>query len=317
MISPYLLFLIGFIILIKGADILIDGASSFARRLKVTSWIIGITIVGIGTSIPELTVTVFSATGGNFNIGLGTIIGSNTFNLLFILGLSSIIMPIIMKKDWIFNGLPPNILAVLISLIVLTQPIAGSQSFYGITKPEGAILTVFFLAWLGYVSLRKRPDEGTDSKRPHKLIVASAMSILGLAGVIIGGEWVIEGSVEIAKIFGVSQSLIGLTIVGIGTSIPELAVSGMAAYRKQFGIAVGNIVGSNIFDFLAILGVSALFTPIPFSSHLTFDIHITLFSAILLFIVMIIGRRFTLTRMEGIFFMLLYLAYLAFIIQRG
>lgn len=318
MISPYILFVIGFVILIKGADILIVGASSFANRLKVASWLIGLTIVGIGTSIPEFTITIFSVSRGSFDIGLGTIIGSNTLNLLFILGVCAIIRPLVLKKDWILKGLPPNILSVLLAALFLTYPILGSSSFYGITGQEGLILLGAFLVWLAYVTLRKRPIEAhTKTTKFLSFPKAALLTIVGLTGVIVGGEWVVGGSIALAELFGISHALVGLTIVGIGTSLPELAVSGMAAYRKQFGIAVGNIVGSNIFDFLGILGVASLFQGIQFSQKLTLDIYITLFSAVLLFVAMYTDKKFTVTRKQGALFVFLYLVYMVFILQRG
>ncbi|MBI1982413.1 MAG: calcium/sodium antiporter [Candidatus Levybacteria bacterium] len=318
MVFPSLLFIIGFIILIKSADILIKGASSFANRLRVTSWLIGVTIVGIGTSIPEFTITVFSAIRGTFDIGLGTIIGSNTLNLLFILGICAIIRPLVLKKDWILKGLPPNILSVAVAAYLLISPFAGDKTFYGITKPEGIILTFIFLCWLSYVVLRKRPSEiETQPVALVPLKKALLMVTVGLIGVIVGGEWVVGSAIVIAEFFGISHALIGLTIVGIGTSLPELAVSALAAYRKQFGIAVGNIVGSNIFDFLGILGVASLFQPIPFPQTLLIDVFFTLFSAILLFLAMFTDKKYVLSRLQGVFFVFIYLVYLLYILQRG
>ncbi|MBI4059491.1 calcium/sodium antiporter [Candidatus Giovannonibacteria bacterium] len=315
MILTFFLSLVGFYILIKGADILVRGASSVAKILQISSWTMGVILVGIGTSVPEFAITFISAFTTNTSIGLGTVIGSNTLNILLILGLAAIIRPLQMRPNWVWKDFPVNILSVLIAISFVFLPAGPALGF---SRTEGVIMFLIFLAWLFWTALRKKSDgEAELETRAVALPLAFLLILAGLLGVLLGGKWVVEGAEEFARLFGVSEALIGLTIVGIGTSLPELVVSAVAAWRKNFGIAVGNIIGSNIFDFLGILGFTAMFHKISFPEKLLPDIFITAASALLLFLAMFIGKKYVLKRWQGLVFIALYLAYLFFIIQRG
>lgn len=310
MATTLILFFIGFYILIKGASFLVDGAVSFAHKLKISHIVIGLVIVGIGTSIPEFAITFVSNLLGQNEIGLGTVAGSNTFNILFILGLCALLFPLTLKEAWVKRDLLWNIFAVILAIIL---------AFDGkLNLADGIVMIIVFISWLIHVIKEGKNDK--ENKRDESLHIAAIpiailMIFSGLLGVVFGGKWVVDGAVAFAKHFGMSEAIIGLTIIGIGTSLPELAVSAIAAHKKQPGIAVGNIIGSNIFDFLMILGTSSAIKPIIFPKNLFFDMWVTLFSALLLYVFMFTGQRHTLKRFEGFIFIAIYVAYLVYTIS--
>lgn len=305
------LFLIGFYILIKGANFLVDGSTSLARKFNISNLVIGLVIAGIGTSIPEFAISFLANITGESGVGLGTVIGSNTFNILFILGFSALFFPLKLKADWVKRDLSWNIVSVIVAIFF-----AYVIGFGEISRIEGAAMLALFVIWL-YIVIKKSND-ATEYPEQIRIIafpLAAGLIFAGLVGVILGGKWVVDGGVEIAKTLGASNALIGLTIVGIGTSLPELAVSFVAAYKKQPGIAVGNIIGSNIFDFLMILGFGALVKPVMAPASLLPDMIITAISAALLLAVMFVGEKYTLRRWEGFIFILLYAAYLIYLLK--
>jgi cation:H+ antiporter len=311
-----ILFFVGFYVLIKGAKTLVDGAVSVARIFNISNWFIGVVIVGIGTSIPELSINLASVFNGG-TIGLGTIIGSNTFNILFILGISALFYPILMKKEWVLRDFLLNILSVVITAIFIIFPIFGDNNFLGVTRGEALFLFLLFIGWILYMFYRKHSDEDGSEYKIFTVFISFVMVLAGIIGVFIGGRWVVGGAETIAKLFGASESLIGLTIVAVGTSLPELTVSIAALIKRRTGIAVGNIVGSNIFDFLGIVGITALLHPIATFPSVRFDIFAALGAALLLFALTFIGRKYILSRAEGFLFIACYTAYLVFIIWRG
>ncbi|MBI2640279.1 MAG: calcium/sodium antiporter [Candidatus Sungbacteria bacterium] len=307
------LFFIGFYVLVKGANWLVDGASSLARRLNIPGIIIGLVIAGIGTSIPEFAVTFFSNLTGEGGIGLGTVVGSNTFNILFILGFTALAFRLPFRTEWVERDLWWNMLAVA---IVLVFALPGAN---GISRLEGVFMLLIFGAWI-YVVIRQSNQMEETAEPEIRLLtfpIALGFILAGLVGVVIGGKWVVDGAVVFARALGTSEQLIGLTIVGIGTSLPELAVTFVAAYKGRMGIAIGNIIGSNIFDFLMILGFAALFKPISFPQDAFFDGIVTLFSAALLYGSMFVGEPLVLKRWQGLVFVFLYVVYLVYILGRG
>lgn len=303
-------FFIGFYILIKGASFLVNGAASFAHKFKISRIVIGLVIVGIGTSIPEFAISFMANLLDQKEIGLGTVIGSNIFNILFILGLCAILFPLTLKEIWVRRDLAWNIFAVIV---------AGTLALDGkLSHLDGVVMLIAFVVWLIHVTKEGKRNKEEDEKESFHIVaipIAMLMILAGFLGVLLGGKWVVDGAEAIARNFGMSEALIGLTIVGIGTSLPELAVSVIAAYKKQPGIAIGSVIGSNIFDFLMILGASSLVKPIAFPSNMFFDVGMTLFATILLYIFMFTGQRHTLKRFEGFIFIVLYIAYLAYIIS--
>lgn len=305
-----LLFFIGFFILIKGASFLVDGAISLAHKFKISHIVIGLVVVGIGTSIPEFAITFVANLLGEKEIGLGTVIGSNTFNILFILGFCAILFPLILKEIWVKRDLVWNIGTVLLSA---TLALDGKLSRF-----DGLIMLAIFILWLFHVLKEGKKDKNGDKTESFHILafpIATLMMLAGFLGILLGGKWVVDGAVALAKSFEIGEGIIGLTIIGIGTSLPELAVSAMAAYKKQPGIAIGNIIGSNIFDFLMILGASSIVRPILFPKNMFFDIGVTLFATLLLYAFMFTGERHTLKRFEGFIFITIYIAYLTYIIS--
>jgi cation:H+ antiporter len=311
------LFLVGFYILTKGANVLIRGASSLARLFGLSPWFIGMVIVGIGTSIPEFSINVASVFNGN-TIGLATIIGSNTFNTLFVLGAAAVIAPLSFRREWILRDLPLNALTVLLAAAAILFPIFGDTSVAGVSRFEGTALVILLLIWIAFMLRHQHtPDEGIDPK-----VFSWATSLLfiaaGLVGVFFGGQWVIESASAIATFIGISPALVGFTVVAIGTSLPELVVSIVAATKKQYSIAIGNVIGSNIFDFLGIIGITALLRPITVAESLRFDIFATFGATLVLFLfTLLFGKRFHIGRTEGFFFIALYFAYFVFLFVRG
>lgn len=308
--TTIILFFLGFYILIKGASFLVDGAVSFAHKFKISHIVIGLVIVGIGTSIPEFAITFVANLLGKNDVGIGTVIGSNTFNILFILGFCALLFPLTLKEIWVKRDLVWNIGAVIFSA---TLALDGQ-----ISRLDGFFMLIIFILWLFHVlkeSKNNKDNNETEKFHIVALPIAILMTLAGFLGVIFGGKWIVDGAVEFAKSFGINETIIGLTILGMGTSLPELAVSLTAAYKKQPGIAIGNIIGSNIFDFLMILGVSSVVRPILFPKNLLWDLGLTLFSAILLYIFMFTGERHTLNRFEGFLFIAIYIVYLVLIIS--
>ncbi|OGD29649.1 hypothetical protein A2833_02175 [Candidatus Azambacteria bacterium RIFCSPHIGHO2_01_FULL_44_55] len=303
------LFFIGFYILIKGANFLVDGASSIAKFFNISSFVIGLVIVGIGTSIPEFAITLVDHITGAGDIGLGTIIGSNTFNILFILGITAIFFTLPFKQEWVQRDLKWNMAAIAAAALFVFLFSKGE-----ISRFEGSALIGLFLWWLFVVI--KKTNHTVEDERPVKVVafpLAFGLILAGIVGTILGGEWVVDGAMVMAQAFGVGESLIGLTIIGIGTSLPELAVTFTAAYRGRSGIAIGNIIGSNIFDFLMILGVASVIYPVSVSSGFTIDITMTILAAALLYGFMFIGKLYTLKRWQGFVFVFLYIIYILYL----
>lgn len=310
----YILFVIGFIVLIKGADLLVDGSASIANKLNISSLVIGLTIVSFGTSSPEFVVNIIASTKGNSGLAIGNILGSNIANILLILGVSSIVYPLVTKKNTVAKEIPFSLLAVLLVGILVNDAFIDGSTFSGLTRIDGIVLLTFFIIFLYYTfDISKASDDETDVNIKQLGNFKSFLFIMGgLIGLILGGKWIVDGAVKIAELFNVSQKLIGLTIVAIGTSLPELATSVVAAYKKQTDIAVGNVVGSNIFNIFWILGFSALIRPIPFSRDTNADILMVIVSSLILFIILFVGKKRTIEKWEGIVMVLIYIGYILF-----
>jgi cation:H+ antiporter len=322
----YLLFIIGFVFLIKGADFLVDGASAIAKRLKVSDLIIGLTIVAFGTSAPELVVNIFASTQGHTDLAIGNILGSNIANILLILGIAAIIFPLDVKRNTVWREIPMCLLAAIILGFMVNDFFAGDIGSLALDRIDGILLLTFFTLFLFYIfqnaKHERKYEQRSNSKelnnRVSSLKYAVLFLVIGLGGINLGAKWVVDGAVELASVLGTSQTLIGLTVVAIGTSLPELVTSTMAAFKKNADIAVGNIVGSNIFNIFFILGISAIIRPLPFDNKLNMDLIVVILASTLLFLTMFTGRkRNLLERWEGIIFISLYIAFIIFSIIRG
>jgi cation:H+ antiporter len=247
----FILFAFGFILLIKGADYLVEGSSSIARRLNVSDLVIGLTVVAFGTSSPELFVNTFASAKGNTDIAAGNIVGSNIANVFLILGIAAVIFPLAVEKSVVIKGIPLSFLAALLLWVLANDVLIDKAPASSLTRIDGFVFLFFFIVFLFYSFGAAKTIEGAQEhapKKQHGLIVSILLIIVGLGGLVLGGKWIVDGAVNFASSFGISQTLVGLTVVAVGTSLPELATSAVAAYRKNAEIAVGNIVGSNIFN---------------------------------------------------------------------
>ena len=314
-----ILLTVGFTILIKGADWLVDGASSLARKLKVSDLVIGLTVVAFGTSTPELFVNIFASLQGNAEIAIGNILGSNIFNILLILGVSSLIFPLSVTRGTVWKEIPFSLLAVIVLGVVANDALFDKAGFSILTRIDGFVFLAFFGIFMYYIASIAKDSGNTQTSAEGKIGLAKSlvMVIGGFIGLAFGGKLVVEGAVNIASGLGVSQSLIGLTIVAAGTSLPELATSAVAAYKKNADIAVGNIVGSNIFNVFFILGISSLIKPLPIISGANIDILVLIGASLFLFFAMFTGKRRIIDRWEGAVFIVLYAAYVIYLIKRG
>lgn len=315
----YLLFVLGFVFLIKGADWLVAGASALGRRFRISEMVIGLTIVSFGTSLPELLVTTVSTLNGRAELGLGNILGSNIANVLIILGVAAVIRPLPIPRDTYFIEIPFSVLAAL-----LLGFLANANIFYSghntIGREEGGIMLYFFFLFMIYIVVvarsKQKEESDTEILIGQPIIRSVIFMLVGITGLYLGGGWVVEGATEIARIMGVSESVIGLTIIAIGTSLPELVTSAVAAYKNNTAMAVGNAIGSNIFNILWIIGLTSVLTPIPFSDHSNQDILMVLISTSALIMAVLIGKRPAISRWEGLIFLIIYGIYLYTLIQR-
>lgn len=312
----YILFVVGFVLLISGANLLVEGSASIAKKLNISSIVIGLTIVAFGTSAPELIVNIFASVQGNTEIAIGNILGSNIVNILLILGISAIIYPLATKENTVWKEIPLSLLAAILVGVMVNDTLIDGGTFSGLTKIDGIVFIAFFIIFLYYTfGISKVSGENTDLEIKDMSYMKSSLYIVGgLLGLVFGGKWIVDGAIKIAEGFNVSQSLIGLTVVAIGTSLPELATSAVAAYKKQSDIAIGNVVGSNIFNIFWILGLSAVINPLPFSKDSVIDIIMTIVASLILFLIMFIGKKHTVERWQGVIMILIYIGYVAYLI---
>lgn len=317
------LFIVGFVLLIKGADLLVDGSSSIAKKYGISNIVIGLTIVAFGTSFPELVVSSLASFEGSNGVAFGNIIGSNISNTLLILGVSAIIRSLEVNKATVSKEIPLSLLAVLATFFLVNDKIIDNASVSFLSRADGFVLILFFSIFIYYTFGISRVKTGVlDSIGEEKIktynsLVSFGMIMIGLVGLFLGGKWIVEGAIEFAKMFEVSETLIGLTIVAIGTSLPELAASGMAAYRGKTDIAIGAVVGSNIFNMLWVLGASSIIRPIPYDPMLNYDFMVLFAITVLLLFLIFYGKRNILDRKEGSFLVFIYVVYIVALVIRG
>ncbi|MBU1038763.1 calcium/sodium antiporter [Patescibacteria group bacterium] len=311
--------IIGFVLLIKGADLLVDGASSLAKRLKIPALVIGLTIVAFGTSMPELIVNLLASLRGNTDIAIGNVLGSNISNILLIIGIASLIYPLAIKTSTVWKEIPLALLAVAALGILANDKLINKASINIIDVSDGIILGLFFLIFLYYVFEISRNKTSPDEVAIKQLPISKsiALVIIGIIGLSLGGNWVVDSAVALAKNWGISESLIGLTIVAIGTSLPELFTSVVAAWKKNPDIAIGNVVGSNIFNILWIVSVSAIVKPLPFNTSSNIDLGVTMLATILLFLFTFIGQKRIIERWQGALFVISYIVYIVYLVIKG
>ena len=304
----YVWLIVGFVLLVKGADFFVDGASSIAAKLKVPSLIIGLTVVSMGTSMPEAAVSVSASLSGNNSISLGNVIASNIFNLLVVVGVSSIILPILTDRDILIRDMP---ISIAITGVLCVMLIDGRLS-----RLDAAILLVLFAAYM-FILIRSALKNRTEA--PDQKIMSWAKSIIfavvGVAAIIGGGQLVVNSAKTIAASLGMGETLIGLTVVAIGTSLPELVTSIVAAKKGDSGIAMGNVVGSNIFNILFILGLAGVIKPMTADVEFFIDTGILIGVSALMLLFAFTKRKTS--RFEGAISTLIYVAYMAYIIMRA
>ena len=311
----YILLVIGFVLLIKGADIFVSGASNISKRLGIPSVIVGLTIVSLGTSAPELAVSAISAIKGNNEIAVGNVLGSNLFNTLVVLGVTTIIMTLTIKKSEVKRDYTINILATTVLLFLTFTTILGGRDNY-ISRLDGIVLLIGCISYITYLVLSVKRGKVSSENIQEELAVESVSEIsifksiikliIGIAGIFIGGQVVVDSATNIATSLGMSEKLVGLTIVAIGTSLPELVTSVVAALKGEKDIALGNILGSNIFNILLIIGLSSAISPIAVSNNLLFD-----------FIFLNKKEEKNFGKKEGIILVAFYVFYMAYIIIRN
>ena len=309
-----LLLLVGLGLVVLGADWLVNGASSIARMAGISEFVIGLTIVGFGTSCPELVVSLSGAIEGNSDISVGNVVGSNIFNVLFILGLTAMVLPVGMTDKNRRIDIPIT-LGVTILLVILG--ITGSMSGPVISRWEGVLMLLVFSVYLFYCFKSDSKDEFSETQRATLSITKSiALTLTGLAGLIFGGDLFVDSATALARQIGVSDKFIAVTILAGGTSLPELATSLVAAIKGKEQLALGNILGSNVFNAMMILGLSSVITPLSFASMTIVDIITLVLSAVLLLIWAYTGRKNRIDRREGAAMLLCYVAYNVFLFSR-
>jgi cation:H+ antiporter len=319
MLIDILLIIAGMALLIKGGDFLVDGASSLARRLKISELAIGLTIVAFGTSAPELVVSLAAAIGSHSEIALGNVIGSNNFNLFAILGITALIAPLAVQKDTVRIEIPFSLFAAIILLLLANFNFLPNKENM-VSWIDGIILLLFFGLFLFYVYKSMKTSEISDdisSAKTHSMFKSILFIVLGLAFLVIGGRVVVDSAVNLAEDLNISEKIIGLTIVAIGTSLPELVTSITAVIKKSDDIAIGNIIGSNIFNIFLILGASALIKEMNYSPVFNMDIYFLIFGTLLLLLAMFVGNKRKLDRWQGAVFLLLYVGYVVYLIMRN
>lgn len=314
----YILLIIGFLFLIKGADSFVSGSSSIAKIFKVPSLIIGLTIVAFGTSAPEAAVSITAALKGNNDMAIANVVGSNIFNLLLVVGVSSIINPIKVQKTTIIKEFPFAILASIVLIILSHDTKFQGYNINSLTRADGLILLSLFIIFIYYLiemAITSKEEMNIEQNNENLSIGKSIIfSILGILGIIIGGDIVVNSASNIALNLGMSQNLVGLTIVAVGTSLPEFVTSIIAAKKGESDIAIGNVVGSNLLNILFVLGLSSTINNIQIQPIVFIDMLIMVFITILTY--MFASTKKTVSKGEGIVLSIIYIIYMIFIIIR-
>jgi cation:H+ antiporter len=318
MVSVALL-VIGLLLLWKGADAVVTSAVTFAQRFQVSEIVIGLTLVSVGTSLPELVVNVVASFRGSADLAIGNVLGSNVANTLLILGTAALVRSLPIRNTTLYSEIPFSMTAALLVGFLANAHMFSPGAELSLSRIDGAILLGFFglfgayiyRAWAGGVT--NVPAQNP----PGTLLKPTLLFAAGTAALALGGHWTVEGALDIGRALGVSESLMGLTVVAVGTSLPEFVTSVVAAYRGQVGLAVGNVVGSNIFNLLWVLGVSTLIRPLPFDVVSNADIVVVLAATALLLFAVAMGKPLAIDRREGSAFLLAYGCYIAFVLQRG
>jgi cation:H+ antiporter len=310
------LLFVGFAVLIKGADFLVNGASSLAKKMNISNLAIGLTVVAFGTSTPELIVSLLSAINGSADASFGNVIGSNNFNLLFILGVAGLIYPLVVQRSTIKYEVPLSILAAIVLFILVNDNMLWGSEQNILSRIDAIILLGFFGLFMLYIvrTMKSNSDLDQTDVKIYKTWISVVMAVAGLIMLVGGGKLVVDNAILIAQDLGMSQKLIGLTILAAGTSLPELVTSCVAAYRRNTDIAIGNVIGSNIFNIFFILGITGAVSPLQYSQVMNFDISILLVGTVFLMVFMFTINTRKLDRWEALILLLGYITYTAYLI---
>lgn len=328
MLINFLRLAVGLMTVIAGAEFLVKGATALAKRFRISDMVIGMTIVAIGTSTPELVVSFIGAASGNADIAVGNVIGSNICNILLILGITALIYPLPLTKSNIRIDIPFVIISTLLLCILACDTLIGTGNLNSIGRTDGAILLFFFAAFMTYsfktakkgeiqqnVSPQERSEEQANSDKRQNVFVSILLIVLGLVSLVFGGDFMVDQAIIIAKAFGVSDIVIAATVVAIGTSLPELATSVVAACKKNVGLALGNVVGSNVINILLILGGSAIITPLGLANVSYINLLILCLSALFMMACAFLFKKRMIDRAEAVIFLVTYAAYIYFLIR--
>jgi cation:H+ antiporter len=307
----YILFVVGFVVLILGANWLVEGSVSLGIRANLSPLVIGLTVVAFGTSLPELVINIFASLKGSSDLAIGNILGSNIMNIFLILGVASLLMPLIVQRISVKRDLPVGLFATVLLGIMANGSLYGRENV--ITRLDGLILLALFAFYL-YLTLKKGQPLSVDMdavpKEPYSLTKTIILLLAGCAGLYFGGEWVSEGALQVAVVLGISESAIGLTIVAAATSLPELVTAIVAAIKRNIGIVMGNVLGSNIINIFVVLGVSAIIHPLDYNLKLNFDLLLVLLANIILLGLIFLGGGLRLSKIEGASMIVIYVIYI-------
>jgi len=309
----FLVFITGVVLVVKGADWLVDGSSSLARRLGVSDLAIGLTVVAFGTSLPELTVNIFAVLQNQPEVAIGNITGSNICNILLILGIASILCPLRVQRSTVWKEIPFSLLAQLLLLVAALDVVLDGALGNILSRTEGIGFLAIFVIFLVYIAgMAKNLPQVTETSEYKVFTLGKSILFvsLGLAFLIFGGKLVVDGALSIAEQFNLAKGFIAVTLVAVGTSLPEMATSVVAAYKKKADIAVGNVVGSNIFNIFFILGVSSVLRPIPVPADMMLSIYVGILATVILFMTLFTGKRHRIDRWQGAVMLGLYAIYL-------
>ncbi len=312
MLITYITFFSGFALLIGGAQLLVNGASSAGVKLHISQMVMGLTIVALGTSLPELIVNIFAGVTGNTDLAIGNILGSNITNTLLVVGAAAIVVPIKFQGKTLQRDIPFSLFAPVILFVLANDFLFGRQN--SISRLDGLILLLLLGVFL-YLTFFRQPSGSTKQEafKQYSWGVSLLFVVLGGAGLYFGGKWIVDGAVKIAESIGISQTAMGLTLVAGATSLPELATSVIAARKNNADMALGNAVGSNILNILLVLGVTALIRPLPYPKSLNIELGLVIVSGLLLLLFGRVGKRKnTLNRFEGVLLVLIYVAFIWF-----
>lgn len=318
MVIPILFLLSGIFILITGAEALVRGAASGAKKLGISTIVIGLTVVSFGTSAPELFVNILSAMKGSTDLAIANVIGSNLANILLILGVGAVMTPLAVKKGTTFKEIPFAVLAIaLVAIMGNDLWLNGETSLANVlSRSDGIAFLAFFVIFIYYTYGISKVQGDEGEVETYSWNTSALLFVIGLIGLGLGGKLIVDNAIILASLAGMSEALIGLTIIAIGTSLPELATTVVAIKKGQTDIAIGNAVGSNIFNVFWILGLTAIVKPLEFDTAANTDVLFTVFATFLLFLFMFVGKKHRLGKAQGIIFLLLYFGYMAYAILR-